>query len=94
MSISVLYEIFLPCFYSTQLSSASEDLLTAAYSSEWYKIKDLKFRKSFIILRENAIKELKFSFAWLDNNMMTFSSIIQSAYSYYSLLRSLNKLSG
>jgi odorant receptor len=89
--IPMTLEIFLPCYFGNELSFASARLSTSLFGSEWFEgNKELK--TTMKIFMENTKKEIKISaFGIFDANLATFTSIINSAYSFFAVLKNINK---
>lgn len=89
----LMLKVFLPCKFSTEIAEASSELMFAVYSCDWYeiRIKDKKFVKSMFILMENVKRETIISFGWMPMTLMTFTSILNSGYSLFSFMRSLQE---
>jgi odorant receptor len=83
-------QIFLPCYFGSELSFASGKLSTALFGSEWIEC-DKEIKSMMKIFMENAKKEIKISaFNVFHVNLATFTTIGNSAYSYYTVLKRLN----
>lgn len=50
-SATMLNEIFLPCFFGTELTSKNDEIANALYSSNWPDLSE-KFKKTLIIFVE------------------------------------------
>jgi odorant receptor len=88
--IPIFLEIFLPCYFGNDLSIASSKLSTALFGSEWFE-NDKKLRSAANIFMENTKKDIKISaFNVFHVNLATLMTIINSAYSYYSVLKRIN----
>jgi odorant receptor len=88
--IPMTLEIFLPCYFGNDLSIASSKLSTALIGSEWFEC-DEKLRSTAKIFMENTKKEMKiFAFGVFQVNLSTFTTIMNSAYSYYNVLKQVN----
>lgn len=89
--IPVTLEIFLPCYFGNELSSASSKLSMAFFHSDW--IDEGSSLKSLgEIFMENTKQDLKISaFGVFDANLSSFGRIANSAYSLFAVLRRINK---
>jgi hypothetical protein len=88
--VPMVLEIFLPCYFGSELSAASSKLSTALFGSKWIE-SDEKLKSTMKIFMENVKKEIKVSaFGVFHVNLLTFTTIINSAYSYYNILKRIN----
>lgn len=86
----MMSEIFLPCYLCNELTLSSENLISSIVHSEWINM-DKKTKKILSIFLENLKKPLKITFHELmDINLLTFTNILQSAYSLYAVLKQIN----
>jgi odorant receptor len=89
--IPMTLEIFLPCYFGHELSVSSSKLSTALFHSNWIN-GNKKFKSIAKIFMENTKKEIKVSaFNVFEVNLVTFTSIGNSAYSLYAILKRINK---
>lgn len=88
--IPMVLEIFLPCYFGTVMSIASSKLSTSLFHSDWNNGNKL-LTKSMKIFIENTKKDLKLSaFGFFNVNLTTFTSIANSAYSLFAVLKRVN----
>lgn len=88
--VPMVLEIFLPCYFGNELSFASAKLSLGLFHPDWYN-SSLNSRKIVIIFMENT-KDLKISaFRVFDSNLATFTSIGNSAYSLFAVLKQVNR---
>jgi odorant receptor len=86
----MIQEIFLPCYFGNEISLASSKLSTDLFGSEWIE-SDKEIKSTMKIFMENAKKEVKISaFNVFHVNLATFTTIGNSAYSFYSVLKRVN----
>jgi hypothetical protein len=86
----MVLQIFLPCYFGTELSLASGKLSTALFGSEWIET-DREIKSTMKIFMENAKKEIEISaFNVFHVNLPTFTTIINSGYSFYTVLKRVN----
>lgn len=86
----MMFEIFLPCYYAHELMLASENLMITVTHSKWIET-DKATKKILIIFLENLKRPLQITFHGLmDINLVTFTNIMQSAYSLYAVLKRVN----
>lgn len=88
-TMSICGEIYMQCYYGNELTLTSRKFSTSLFHSEWLK-SNMKNRKSVTILMENFKKEMKIElFGVYKLNLSSFTTIMNSAYSYLMLLRRL-----
>jgi odorant receptor len=88
---SMILEIFLPCYFGSELKFASSKLSDGLFSSDWIK-GDKELKTAVTIMMENTKKELKMTaFGYFGVDLGTFTTIINSAFSYYAVLKQINK---
>jgi odorant receptor len=91
LSITMIIQVFLPCYYGNQVLVASQKLSASLFHSNWIKT-DRKFKtqmKIFLEISKKPIKVLAFGFVSIDYT--TFNSILNSAYSLYALVKKINR---
>lgn len=89
--LSMIFELFIPMTFASDLLHESEVLSEAVYSSNWLNL-SMGSRKDFIMLQEGMKKPIKIQcFKWLQLNLSTFTTIIQTSYRWYTLMRDINK---
>lgn len=89
--LPIMLQIFLPCYFGNELTLASENLMTSAIHSKWFR-SNQKTKKMLLVLQENVKKPMKISsFGIMSINLSTFNDISQSGYSLFAVLRRLNK---
>ncbi|CAF4901331.1 unnamed protein product [Pieris macdunnoughi] len=89
--ICMLFELFIYCYFGSEVTQASMELTDDAYSMNWLDI-PVKNRKELIIFMERIkrpIRVMAGRIVPLSND--TFVSIVKSSYSFYALLRSTNE---
>ncbi|XP_047521442.1 odorant receptor 46a-like [Pieris napi] len=89
--ICMLFELFIYCYFGSEVTQASIELTDDAYSMNWLDI-PVKNRKELIIFMERIkrpIRVMAGRIVPLSND--TFVSIVKSSYSFYALLRSTNE---
>lgn len=88
--IPMVLEIFLPCYFGNDLSIASKLLGESLFHSEWANGSN-KLKQIVMIFMENTKKEIKITaFGLFNVNLATFTSIGNSAYSFFALLKQVN----
>lgn len=86
---TMLLQIFLPCYYGSELSSASEKICTAIYRTDWVH-KDIKFKSSTKIVMANGQEPLKIcSWGFVNVDIELFNSICNATYSLYALFKKI-----
>lgn len=89
-TLPILFDIYLPCYYGHELMLSSENLIDATKNSGWSKA-NRKTKQALMIFLEEAKKPIKISYRRLrEVNLVSFADIIQSAYSLYAVLKSVN----
>lgn len=89
-SLTMLLQVFLPCYYGTELSSASDKVSLSLIHSDWIN-QSKRFKtsmKAVVISGFKSLKVLAFGFVTIDFD--TFSKICNAAYSMYALLKKIN----
>lgn len=86
--ITMLFQIFLPCYYGNQISKMSDEISLKFFHSEWYREKPA-YKSTARIFMEFAKKPVKIcAIGIFDINLATFTFICNSAYSLYAVLKS------
>lgn len=89
--IPMVLEIFLPCYFGNDLSIASSKLSQSLFHSNWTK-GDAKLTRIATIFMENTKQDFRIvAFGLFNVNLGTFTSIMNSAYSFFAVLKSVNK---
>ncbi|EAT45323.2 AAEL003395-PA [Aedes aegypti] len=88
--VSMLTQIFLPCYFGNDVTLKSQKLTNALYTSKWYQLamndrKDLKM----MTLRTSESIRLKAG-GFFNFNLEAFTSTLNTAYSVYAVLNSKN----
>lgn len=84
-----IYEIFLPCFFGSQLNGASSNLTDEVYCSNWLNL-DFKTKKILVTFMENLKNPMEITYHGLfDANLESFQEIVDSAYSLCAILQQL-----
>lgn len=85
------FEIFLPCYIGNDLSVASHKLSLALFHSNWPE-GSKKLRTTLKIFMENVKKDTVITaFGIFDVNLSTFTTIANSTYSLFAVLKRVNK---
>jgi hypothetical protein len=87
----MILQIFLPCFFGTQLSTASEKLSDSVFHSDWKK-RDKKFKTAMVMFMENTKRPIKVSVlgGLISIEFATFTSVCNLAYSFYAVFKKIN----
>jgi odorant receptor len=92
--MSMVLQIFLPCYYGNELSAASEKLSLSVFDSSWNEESE-EFKTAMKIFMENTKKPLKISaLGTFHLNLENFLKIMNSAYSVSAVLTSLKGAPG
>ncbi|KAJ8735438.1 hypothetical protein PYW07_007058 [Mythimna separata] len=83
--------IFVPGFLGTQLSHESEELMIATYYSEWIPRSE-SFKRSFKLFRERISTPIVITgLKMFPLTLLTFVSIMKTAYSFFTLIRTVQE---
>jgi hypothetical protein len=87
--INLLSRFFMPSYFGNEIELDSGELLNDIYGFKWIDA-SVKERKNFIFIQENLKKNYGLVAAkMLPINLNTFLRIIQSAYSFYAVLKQI-----
>ncbi|NP_001091789.1 olfactory receptor 15 [Bombyx mori] len=85
-------QIFVPAWMGTQLHFQSQELVFAAYNSEWIP-RCQSFKRSIIIFVERAKIPITITgLKMFPLSLATFTSIMKTAYSFFTLIRNMQAL--
>lgn len=85
----MIIDIFLPCFFYSELEKSSDDLHLAIYQSHWLNC-ELKSKKLMITFMEMLKIPMQYSCYLIFNiNLESFAEIMNAAYSFYCVLASV-----
>jgi hypothetical protein len=88
--IQIILEIFLPCFFSGELLIASSKLSSSLFHSNWMN-QGKSTKQTMKIFMENSKREMKMmAFGVFELNLSNFLKVINSAFSLFAVLKSLN----
>ncbi|XP_013147729.1 PREDICTED: odorant receptor 4-like [Papilio polytes] len=86
-----LLQVFFLCFFGDMLMRSSMKISNAAYNSRWYSA-DPVIAKSFLIVLTRAQKPCKLTaMGFADVNLMAFTSVLSTSWSYFCLLNTMYK---
>lgn len=89
LSMMTIYEIFIPCFFGSQLHEASSKLIDEVYCSNWLAL-DTKTKKILVTFMENLKYPMEITYHGLFYvNLISFREIIDSAYSLFAVLQQI-----
>lgn len=81
------FQIFLPCYYGTQITTMSEKLSTSFFHSSWAH-EDIHYRCSAKIFMEFVKRPIKISAIGIfEVNLEAFKTMSNSAYSLYAVFK-------
>ncbi|KAJ2946491.1 hypothetical protein O0L34_g12538 [Tuta absoluta] len=84
--ISALIQMGMICYYGDDILHANAQIANAAYNSGWYRTNP-QCRRALQLLMRRAQKPIAFTAMKFTNiSLMTYSSILTRAYSYFALL--------
>ncbi|XP_041972195.1 uncharacterized protein LOC121728145 [Aricia agestis] len=87
ITVVAIGAIYLPCYYSSKLKLVANDSATKFYFAGWHKVPCITTRKIVLFMIARAqISVLIMGFNFIIFDMQLFLSILQSAYSIYTLL--------
>ncbi|XP_052863160.1 odorant receptor 94a-like [Anopheles cruzii] len=85
--LSMMFQMFLPCLFGNEVTRKSNDLKTAVYSSQWYRMK-VKDRKMIIMLMQRLNKPLTVkAYHFFNYNLQAFTTTLNMAYRVYAVLQ-------
>ncbi|CAG4953626.1 unnamed protein product [Colias eurytheme] len=83
----ILTELFLYCYYGTELTVESERLASSVYAMRWLGT-SARFRRALVLLMERARRPLRPTAARVvPLSLDTFLKILKSSYTFYAVLR-------
>ncbi|KAJ8735440.1 hypothetical protein PYW07_007060 [Mythimna separata] len=84
-------QIFVPGLLGTHLSHESQELVTATYNCEWIPRSE-SFKRSLKLFRERAAIPIVISgLKMFPLTLLTFISIMKTAYSFFTLIRNVQE---
>ncbi|XP_063545634.1 odorant receptor 13a-like [Cydia strobilella] len=87
--LGTIAHIYAPCHYAAKLQDSALEVATHLYCCGWERVNDERARKLIIFMIARAQIPLKITaFNMFDFDMELFVSIVQTAYSMFTLLRS------
>ncbi|XP_038220814.1 putative odorant receptor 19b [Zerene cesonia] len=85
--VCILTELFLYCYYGTELTVESERLASSVYAMRWL-CTSVRFRRALVLLMERARRPLRPAAARVvPLSLDTFLKILKSSYTFYAVLR-------
>ncbi|CRK88698.1 CLUMA_CG002438, isoform A [Clunio marinus] len=89
--ITTIMVIFLPCYFGNEVLLASQEFSTSLFHSDWIE-ENKNFKTAMKMVLENTKKPIEITVAQgvFPVNLLTFLRIINSAYSFYAVLQSIN----
>ncbi|RVE48271.1 hypothetical protein evm_007128 [Chilo suppressalis] len=86
-----LFESLLLCWFGHRLIESSQDISQAVYNSGWYKASS-KIKSSLLVILIRAQRPLHITtFGYSVISLKTFTTLIKTAWSYFTLLLNLYK---
>ncbi|XP_050553229.1 odorant receptor 4-like [Spodoptera frugiperda] len=83
---AALTQIFIVCWYADDIYRASVGVADAVYESGWYK-SNTRCRRAMLVVLQRSQRPLYFTaLKFRAITMITYSSILTTAYSYFTLL--------
>lgn len=85
-SVSMVLQVFLPCFYGNEILVASSKISTSLFHHSKWLNGNKHYKAAVKIFLENAKKSIKIqAFSLVSIDFTTFTRICNSAYSLYAL---------
>lgn len=85
----MIFEIWLPSFFGSEIEAVSEKLSTSLFHSPWVN-QNKKFKLDMLIIMEKIKRPIKMSiFATFDLNLATFTQICRTAYSLFAVCKNM-----
>lgn len=86
----ITFAMFCNCYFCNEILVASSELSPAIYNSDWIN-EPQKYKMLSLFFMVNTTKNMKLSaFGMFDVDLGVFVSILNSAYSLFAVLKSLN----
>jgi hypothetical protein len=83
----MVFQIYLPCYFATEIYATSENLTSKLFHSEWF-YDDKEYGKLVKIFMEFAKKPIEFAaIGVFVVNLENFTTICNSAYSLYAVFK-------
>uniref|UniRef100_A0A6P7HC14 Odorant receptor 7a-like isoform X2 n=1 Tax=Diabrotica virgifera virgifera TaxID=50390 RepID=A0A6P7HC14_DIAVI len=87
--LSIFIMLFIPCWFSTQLTIKSEKIPFAAYSCPWTGASK-SFKSELMIFLLNCQEPIQLkAMDIVDLSLETYMAIVKSSFSYYTVLNNL-----
>lgn len=87
--LPIVLQIFIPCYFGEEMTSASERLSTSLFKSEWINESE-DFKMLMKIFLENSKRPIRVSaFGVFNVTLDNFLKIINLAYSLFAVMRSV-----
>lgn len=87
--LPIVLQIFIPCYFGEEMTSASERLSTSLFKSEWINESE-DFKMLMKIFLENSKRPIRLSaFGVFNVTLDNFLKIINLAYSLFAVMRSV-----
>jgi odorant receptor len=92
--LSMTLQIYIPCYFGNELSLSSEKLSDSLFHSNWID-ESAEFKLAMKIFMENTKKPLQISvFNTFNLNLESFLTVVNSAYSFYNVMKTMKNSSG
>lgn len=89
--IVMLMQLFIPCYYGSEIYAVSERLGGSMFFSDWIE-EDKKFKVAMMLFLEKVKRPRVISiFGVYVINLETFRVICKSAYSLYAVINTMNR---
>lgn len=86
----MILPVFIPCYFGSELTAVSEKLSLSLFHSNWVE-ESREFKTAMKIFMENTKNPIQiYSFGTFKLCLENFLTIINSAYSYYTVLKTIN----
>ncbi|XP_044006770.1 odorant receptor Or1-like [Aphidius gifuensis] len=88
--ICQLLQVFMFCYWATQVQVESENIITGVYDCEWLSL-SITTKKNLILTMVRALKPIQYSSGYVVNLSLTeFTNLLRMSYSIYSILQQSN----
>lgn len=86
----MLIQLFVPGYYGSEITAASDKLSTSLFHSGWLDEKDENFKSAMSIFMEKVKKPKVMSiFGVYDVDLGTFSMVCKASYSLFAVFKSM-----
>lgn len=88
--LTMILQIYLPCYFGSQMTSASEKLSDSLFHSDWTN-QSKNFKMGMKIFMENCKKPMKIStMGVFELSLENFLRVVNTSYSLFAVLKKIN----